>query len=39
MLQDDRESDVDLLDFRNQIAELFPKDFKILRLMVKKWCV
>ncbi len=28
MLQDDRESDVDLLDFRNQIAELFPKDFK-----------
>ena len=28
MLQDDRESDVDLIDFRNQIAELFPKDFK-----------
>ena len=28
MLQDDRESDVDLLDFRNKIAELFPKDFK-----------
>lgn len=28
MLQDDRESDVDLLDFRNKIADLFPKDFK-----------
>jgi hypothetical protein len=39
MLQDDRESDVDLLDFRNQIEEFFLKILKILRLMVKKWCV
>ncbi len=28
MLQDDRESEVDLADFRNQIADLFPKDSK-----------
>jgi len=28
MLQDDRESEVDLLDFRSQIADLFPKDSK-----------
>ena len=28
MLQDDREDDIDLQDFRNQIADLFPNDFK-----------
>jgi hypothetical protein len=28
MLQDDRESEVDLLEFRNQIADLFPKESK-----------
>jgi hypothetical protein len=28
MLQDERESDVDLIDFRNQIETLFPKDYK-----------
>lgn len=28
MLQDDRESEVDLMDFRNQISDLFPKDSK-----------
>jgi hypothetical protein len=28
MLQDERESDVDLIDFRNKIEDFFPKDSK-----------